>query len=107
MATKMTCKPIQETMVGKPTQDLNLPSEAIRQEEQEDFEDEEDYDNHDNHENEKDQPTIVLFNPQQLEVLLKMNRPNFTKLFTALKGGPLKGVGFKPVEPGNFDRVRD
>jgi hypothetical protein len=36
-----------------------------------------------------------------------MNRPNFTELVAALKGGSSKGVGFKPAKPRNFDRVRD
>jgi hypothetical protein len=39
-----------------------------------------------------------------LEVLLKLNRPDFIKLVTALKGGSLKGVGFKPVKPGVQDQ---
>jgi hypothetical protein len=34
-----------------------------------------------------------------------MNRPDFTKLVVALKGRLLKGVGFKPSKPGNFDEV--
>jgi hypothetical protein len=42
-----------------------------------------------------------------LEVLFKMNRTNFTELVTALKGGSLKGVGFKPAKLGNFDGVQD
>ncbi len=37
MAPKKTRKPIQETMVEEPTQDLEVPFEAIREEEQEDF----------------------------------------------------------------------
>jgi hypothetical protein len=36
-----------------------------------------------------------------------MNRPNFIELVAALKGGSLKGVGFKPAKPGNFDGVQD
>jgi hypothetical protein len=40
-------------MVEEPTQDLDVPSEAIREEEQEDFEEQNDHDNHDDHENEK------------------------------------------------------
>jgi hypothetical protein len=36
-----------------------------------------------------------------------MNRPDFEKLVTALKGGLSKSVGFKPVEPGSFDGIRD
>ncbi len=53
MAPKRTRKPIQNTMVEEPTQDLDVPSEAIREEEQEDFEEQNDHDNHDDHENEK------------------------------------------------------
>jgi hypothetical protein len=37
MAPKKTCKPVQETMVEEPTQDLNVPSEVIKEEEQKDF----------------------------------------------------------------------
>jgi hypothetical protein len=36
-----------------------------------------------------------------------MNRPDFTKLVVALKGGSLKGVGLKFAKLGNFDVVRD
>jgi hypothetical protein len=42
---------------------------------------------------------------EQLEVLLRMNRPDFTKLVEALKGGSSKSVGFKPTKPRNFDGV--
>jgi len=51
-------------MVEKPTQDLDVPSKAIREEEQEDSENQGDCDNHDDHENEEEQPTIVLFTPE-------------------------------------------
>jgi hypothetical protein len=37
MALKKTHKLVHETMVEKPTQDLNVPFEAIREEEQKDF----------------------------------------------------------------------
>jgi hypothetical protein len=100
MASKKTRKLIQETMVEKPTQDLNVPSKTIREEEQEDSKEQEDRDNYDDHENEKEQPTTILFIPKQLEVLLKMNRPDFIGLVEALKG-----VGFKPIKFGNFDDV--
>jgi hypothetical protein len=36
-----------------------------------------------------------------------MNRPDFTELVAALKGGSSKSVGFKPAEPKNFDGIRD
>ncbi len=45
----------------------------------------------------------MLFILEQLEVLLKMNRPNFNELVAALKGGSSKGVEFKPAKLGNFD----
>ncbi len=47
MAPKRTRKLILKTMVEKPTQDLYVPCEAIREEEQEDQE------NHDDHGNEE------------------------------------------------------
>jgi hypothetical protein len=42
-----------------------------------------------------------------LEVLLKTNRPDFSELVAALKGGPSKNLGYQPAKPGNFDGVRD
>jgi len=42
-----------------------------------------------------------------LEVLLKINRPDFNELVAVLKGGSSKGVEFKPVKLGNFDGSRD
>ncbi len=42
-----------------------------------------------------------------MEVLLKMNKPDFTELVAALKGGSSKSVGFKPTERGNFDGIQD
>jgi hypothetical protein len=94
-------------MVEEPTQDLEVPSEAIREEEQEDSENEEDHDVHGDHENEKEQANTVLFTSKQLEVLLKMNRPDFMEFVVALKGGSSKNVGFKLAEPGNFDEIQD
>jgi hypothetical protein len=107
MALKKTRKPVQETVVEEPTQDLDVPFGAIKEEEQEDYEEQEDQENHDDYENEKEQPTQVLFTPEQLEVLLKMNRPDFSELVAASKGGSSKGVGFQLAKPGNFDGVRD
>ncbi len=49
----VTRKPVQETMVEKPTQYLEVPTEAIREEEQEDSEEQEDQENHNDHENEE------------------------------------------------------
>jgi hypothetical protein len=61
MAPKKICKVVQETMVEEPTQDLDVPPQAIRGEEQKDFEGEEDRDSHEDHENEEEQPNTILF----------------------------------------------
>ncbi len=92
-------------MVEEPTQDLNVLIEAIKGKEQKDSEKHEDRENHDDHGNEKEEPTTVLFILEQLKVLLKMNKPDFTKLVLALKRGSLKGVGLKLVKPRNFDGI--
>jgi hypothetical protein len=42
-----------------------------------------------------------------LEILLKMNRPDFSELVTALKGGASKDARFQPAKPGNFDGAHD
>jgi len=42
-----------------------------------------------------------------LEILLKMNRPNFSELVASLKGGASKDARFQPAKPGNFDGARD
>jgi hypothetical protein len=100
MAPKKSRKVVQETVVKEPTQDPNVPAQAMSGEEQKDFEGEEDRDSHEDHESEEEQPNAVLFTPKQLEVLLKMNRPDFNELVAALKGGSSKGVEFKPARPG-------
>jgi hypothetical protein len=107
MALKKTHKLVQETVVEEPTQDLDVPSEAIKEEEHKDSKDEGDRDNLDDHESEEGQPNAVLFTPEQLKVPLKMNRFDFNELVVALKGGSSKGVGFKPTKPRNFDGARD
>jgi hypothetical protein len=50
----------------EPTQDPDVPPQAIRGEEQKDSEGEEDRDSHEDHENEEEQRNIVLFTPKQL-----------------------------------------
>ncbi len=65
----------------EPTQDQKVAPKSIGEEEQEPQKD------HDDPESEKEQPNIVLFTLKQLEVLLKMNRPDFSELIAALKGG--------------------
>jgi len=42
-----------------------------------------------------------------LEILLKMNRPDFGELVAALKMGTSKGKRFQLAKPRNFDGVRD
>ncbi len=36
-----------------------------------------------------------------------MNRPDFSELVAALKGGSLKGAGFQLAKLGNFDGVQN
>jgi hypothetical protein len=42
-----------------------------------------------------------------MEVLFKINRPDFSELVTTLKGGSSKNAGFQLAKPGNFDGARD
>jgi hypothetical protein len=56
---------------------------------------------------EEEQRSSVLFTSEQLEVLLKMGRPDFSELVAALKTGAAKGERFQPAKPGNFDGARD
>ncbi len=42
-----------------------------------------------------------------MEVLFKMNRPNFSEFVVALKGGSSKNVGFQLTKPRNFDGAHD
>jgi hypothetical protein len=73
-------------MLEEPTEDRIVPPESIGEEEQR---------------------SLVLFTPKQLEVLLKMNRPNFSELVAALKTRTSKGERFQPAQPGNFDGASD
>jgi len=107
MAPKKSRKVVQETVVEKPTQDPDVPPQAMSGEEQNVSEGEEDRGSHEDHENEEEQSNAMLFTPEQLEVLLKLNRPDFNELVAALKGGPSKGVEFKPARLENFDGARD
>ncbi len=50
---------------------------------------------------------MVLFTQEQLEVLLKMGRPDFGELVAALKTGATKGERFQPAKPRNFDGAPD
>jgi hypothetical protein len=50
---------------------------------------------------------LFLFTQEQLEVLLKMGRPDFGELVAALKTGATKGERFQPAKPRNFDGAPD
>ncbi len=56
MAPKKSRKVVQETVVEEPTQDSNVPPQAMSGEEQKDSEGEQDRDNHEDHESEEGQP---------------------------------------------------
>jgi hypothetical protein len=79
-----TRKLVQETVVEEPTQDLDVPPKAMREEAQNNSEDEEDRDSLEDHESEEEQPNEILFTSEQLEVLFKMNRLDFTELVATL-----------------------
>jgi hypothetical protein len=89
MAPKKNRKQAQETMVEEPTEDRVVLPESIGEEEPMARED------RDEPESEEEQRSSVLFTLEQLEALLKMNRPNFGELVAALKGGSLKNAGFQ------------
>jgi hypothetical protein len=69
-------------------------------EEQKDYEEQKDPDDR---ESEEEQHSTVLLTLKQLEVLLKMNRPEFVGLMEAFKGGSSKKIGFKPAK--TLDRI--
>jgi hypothetical protein len=62
-------------------EDRVVPPESIGEEEPRPRED------HDEPESEEEQRSLVVFTQEQLEVLLKLNRPDFSELVAALKGG--------------------
>jgi hypothetical protein len=84
-------------MAKEPIEDREVPSESIGEEEPRNREDQ------DEPESEEEQRSSVLFTQEQLEVLLKMNRPDFGELVAALKSGTSKNERFQPAKPGNFD----
>jgi hypothetical protein len=88
-------------MLEEPVEDRVVPSESIGEEEPRIREDQ------DEPKSEEEQRSSVLFTPEQLEVLLKMNRPDFGELVAALKMGTSKGERFQPAKPGNFDGAHD
>jgi hypothetical protein len=78
-----------------------VPPESIGEEEPRTREDQ------DEPESEEEQRSSVLFAPEQLEVLLKMNRLDFSELVTALKMGSFKIARYQLAKPGNFDGAHD
>jgi hypothetical protein len=101
MAPKKNRKQAPETMLEEPIEEQVAPPESIGEEAPRAREDQ------DEPESEEEQRSSVLFTPEQLEVLLKMNRPDFGELVEALKGGSSKHARFQPAKPGNFDGARD
>jgi len=101
MAPKKNRKQAQDSLLEEPVEDRIVPPESIGEEEPRTREDQDEL------ENEEEQRSLVLFTPEQLEVLLKMNRPDFGELLGALKTWTSKGERFQPAKLGNFDGVPD
>jgi hypothetical protein len=101
MAPKKNRKQPQDTTLEEPVEDQVTPPESIGEEEPRLRED------RDEPESEEEQRSSVLFTQEQLEVLLKMGRPDFGELVAALKTGAAKGEKFQPAKPENFDGARD
>jgi len=101
MAPKKTRKPPQDPVLEEPVKDRVAPLESIGEEEAMPRED------RDEPESEEQQRSSVLFTQEQLEVLLKMGRPDFAELVAALKTRAAKGERFQQAKPGNFDGARD
>jgi hypothetical protein len=72
MAPKKNRKQAQETMLEELVKNRVFPSKSIGEEEPRTREDQ------DECESEEEQRSSILFTPEQLEVLLKMNRPDFS-----------------------------
>jgi hypothetical protein len=92
MAPKKNRKQAFETRPKEPVEDLVAPPESIGEEEPNSREDQDEPKV--GLESEEEQRSSVLFTPEQLQVLLKMNRPDFGKLVAALKTGTSKGERF-------------
>ncbi len=101
MAPKKNRKQAQETMLEEPNEDRIILPESIGEEEPRTRGDQ------DEPESEEEQQTSVLFTQEQLEVLLKMNRPNFSELVAVFKGGASKDARFQLAKPRNFDGAHD
>jgi len=98
MAPKKNRKQVSETRPEKPVEDLVAPSESIGEEEPNSREDQDEPEV--GFESEEEQRSSVLFTPEQLEILLKMNRPDFGELVAPSKRGPPRVKGFNRPSPG-------
>jgi hypothetical protein len=101
MAPKKNSKQTQEIMLEKPVEDQVVLPESIGEEEPRTREEQNEP------ESEEEQWRLVLFTLEQLEVLLKMNRLDFSELVVALKGGSSKNAGYQLAKLGNFDGACD
>jgi hypothetical protein len=88
-------------MLEEPVEAQVVPPDLVGEEEPRTREDQ------DEPKSEEEQRSSVLFTPEQLEVLFKMNRPDFGELVAALKGGSSKNANYQQAKPGNFDGARD
>jgi hypothetical protein len=102
MAPKKNRKQPQDFVMEEPVDDLVAPAESIGEEEPMPREDQGEPQSV-----EEEQRSSVLFTLEQLEVLLKMSRPDFGELVAALKTGASKCERFQPAKPGNFDGARE
>jgi hypothetical protein len=84
-------------MLEEPTEDKVVLPESIGEEEPIARE------GQDELKSEEEQRSSVLFTSEQLEVLLKMNRPDFSELVATFKGGSSKNARFQSTKPGNFN----
>jgi len=101
MAPKKNRKQAQETMLEEPNEDQIVPTKLIGEEEPRTRDDQDEL------ESENEQRSSVLFTQEQLEILFKINRLDFSDLVAALKGGASKDARFQPTKPGNFDGACD
>jgi hypothetical protein len=76
-------------MLEKPNENRVVPLESIGEEEPRTREDQDEL------KSEEEQWSSVLFIEEQLEVLFKMNKPDFSELVAALKGGASKDARFQ------------
>jgi hypothetical protein len=86
-------------MLEELIEDRVVPPESIGEEEPRTREDQNEP------KSEEEQWSSVLFTQEQLEVLLKMNRPDFNELVMAFKGGASKDARFQPAKPRNLPNL--